>query len=217
MIVRSLFCALALSLCCAGAVFAAADATYTGPESAAERTFVARIQADLMKRFPRAGDAVASGYVRYTDVDDTGAISYANCGWSSVDGEHPSQLWYDRKGALLGADFSVLRVRPGESAPHVWGIDPGRWAQLDGHVHWVTKDRATGVASFEHYMPDAKFSAAGGNPRHPSARTLLAAHRVGSAADVVAIFHFPALWDLPVWVKPNANGAFAEKNPAVSP
>jgi len=36
--------------------------------------------------FPMAADAEKAGYVRYTSVDDTGAISYANCNWESADG-----------------------------------------------------------------------------------------------------------------------------------
>lgn len=66
-------------------------------------------------------------------------------------------------------------------------------------------------------MRDSAFVAAGGNIHHPSAQTLVKAHKVASANEVVTIFHFPAVWDLAVWVKPNVNGAFADKNPAVTP
>jgi hypothetical protein len=41
--------------------------------------------------------------------------------------------------------------------------------------------------------------------------------KVSSPADVATIFFFPTLWDLIVWVKPNPNGAFADKNPTVTP
>jgi hypothetical protein len=40
-------------------------------------------------------------------------------------------------------------------------------------------------------------------------------HRVDKASEVVHLFHFPALWDLTVWVKPNPSGAFADINPTV--
>jgi hypothetical protein len=176
---------------------------------------VASIQADLMKRFPAASDATKAGYVRYTTVDDTGAISYANFKWQSIDQKHPSQLWYDRKGRLLGADYSVL-LSTSASRPQRWGINPQRWVQFDGHQHWVTKDPATGALTYDRWMPDAKFAAGGGNVEHPSATTLVRMHRVANAHDVVTIFHFPPVWDLTVWVKPNPNGAFAEKNPAVA-
>ena len=55
--------------------------------------------------------------------------------WQSADPKHPSQLWYDRNGKLLGADFSILLTHS-TSRPNVWGINPGRWAELDGHQHW---------------------------------------------------------------------------------
>ena len=37
------------------------------------------------------------------------------------------------------------------------------------------------------------------------------------ASDVRFVFTFPAIWDLAVWVIPNAAGAFADKNPDVKP
>jgi hypothetical protein len=196
---------------------AAADqnATYHGPQSAAEKAFVTAIQGDLMQRFPTAPDAERAGYVRYTGVDETGAISYANLQWDSVDAKHPSQLWYDKNGKLLGADFSVPTTAT-SPRPRLWGIDPGRWVEFDGHEHWVTKD-ASGAATYDLWMPDSDFAKAGGNVEHPSAQTLVAAHKVASADQVVTLFHFPTIWDLIVWVKPNPNGAFADKNPDVTP
>jgi hypothetical protein len=213
---RTIVCASVLALCANTAALAAQNATYTGPQSVAEKAFVTSIQIDLMKRFHTAADAEKAGYVRYTTVDDTGAISYANCEWQSTDPKHPSQLWYDRKGQLLGADYSVMLS---ESAvrPRLWGINPGRWVALDGHQHWVKKEPATGALTYDLWMPDAKFAAAGGDVEHPSARALVEMHKVKSASEVVRIFHFLRIWDLMVWVKPNTNGAFAEKNPAVTP
>jgi hypothetical protein len=181
--------------------------TYTGPESRLEQQFVAGIRQNLMQRFPSARDAERAGYVRYTSPDESGAISYANLHWNSADPQHPSQLWYDSKGRLLGADFSVTLARsPGR--PALWGINPGRWTELDGHQHWVAKDPATGALVYEQYVHDGEFAKAGGDPEHPSASTLVAMHKVEKAGDVVTLFHFPSLWDLAVWVKPNKSGAF---------
>src|ERR1700724_2353610 len=72
--------------------------SYHGPLSASERAFVSAIQSDFDKRFPRAAVAENAGYVRYTNADNTGAISYANMHWTSNDIAHPSQLWYDKTG-----------------------------------------------------------------------------------------------------------------------
>ncbi len=192
------------------------DATYSGPTNATENAFVSSIQADLMKRFPTAADAEKAGYVRYTEEDDTGAISYADMQWVSTDIRHPSQLWYDKNGQLLGADYSVL-YSPGAARPTLWGINPGRWVEFDGHIHWVTKDPATGKFTYDQWAWDKKFAAAGGDLDHPSAQTLVAMKKVSGNANVVTIFHFPAVWDLIVWVKPNPKGAFANKNPTVKP
>jgi hypothetical protein len=188
----------------------------TGALSPSEKAFVAAIQSDLTARFPTAADAEKAGYFRYTNEDSTGAISYANLEWSSADPKHPSQLWYDKDGKLLGADFSVLTSESAKR-PVLWGVDPGRWYEFDGHIHWIARDPSTGKLSYDHWAMNPAFVKAGGNVANPSATTLVAMKKVPAAKDVVTIFEFPSVWDLIVWVKPNPNGAFAEKNPNVKP
>jgi hypothetical protein len=204
---------LALTLAAPIAAVADQDATYTGPTNASENAFVSSISSYLMKQYPTAADAEKAGYIRYTNADDTGAISYANLQWQSADIQHPSQLWYDKNGNLLGADYSVL-VASSASRPQLWGVNPGRWVEFDGHIHWVGKN-ASGQLTYDNWAYDKAFTAAGGDLQHPSAQTLVAMKKVSSANDVVTIFHFPSIWDLIVWVKPNPNGAFADKNPNV--
>lgn len=189
--------------------------TYDGPISPPEAQFIQSMQDDLYKRFPHAADAEKAGFVRYTGIDETGAISYANRQWVS-DPTHPSQLWYDKNGNLLGADFSVPRPN-GEPRPHLWGIDPGRWVEFNGHVHYVLKDPATGTLSYDHWIWNQDFVAAGGSLDNPSADTVVKLGKASHAADVVTIFEFPTIWDLIVWVKSNPDGAFAYKNPSVIP
>jgi hypothetical protein len=197
------------------AALAEQSATVTGPPTAAEATFVHAMQAILTKRFPTPAQAVAAGYFRYTNEDETGAISYADLHWQSADVGHPSQLWYDKAGNLLGADYSVLKTV--SARPKLWGIQPGRWDEFGEHIHYVTKDPKTGALGYDHYVLVPKFVAAGGSLKHPAAATLVKLHLVASASDVATIFDFPEIWDLIVWVKPNPNGAFADKNPLVKP
>ena len=182
----------------------------------AEVAFVTAIQADLMKRFPTAADAEKAGYVRYTNEDNTGAISYANQQWQSADAQHPSQLWYDVKGNLLGADFSVLKSTSA-TPPQLWGVNPKRWLDFKHpHYHWIVKDPKTGALKYG-ATGGKKYAAAGGVVDKPTADVVVKLGEATAAADVVTTFEFPALWDLQVWVKPNPNGAFAEKNPSVTP
>jgi hypothetical protein len=176
--------------------------TCRGPLSASESAFVQSVQRDLTARFPHASDAIAAGYVRYTAPDDTGAISYANQHWVS-DPTHPSQLWYDTAGNLMGADFSVPRPN-GEPRPQLWGIDPCRWFEFNGHVHYVIHDPNTGKMIYDQWIWNQDFVAAGGSLTNPSAETIVKIGRVPSASDIVTIFEFPTIWDLIVWVKPHA-------------
>jgi hypothetical protein len=208
--------ALLLALAAPACGLADQNATYHGPLSASENAFINAIAADLSARYPTVSDAEKAGYVRYTTEDDSGAISYANLQWQSKDIRHPSQLWYDKNGLLLGADYSIL-LSANASRPQLWGINPGRWVEFDGHIHWVTRDPGTGKLTYDNYAWDKAFTTAGGNVQHPSAATLVAMKKVTNSNQVVTIFHFPSIWDLIVWVKPNPSGAFADKNPTVTP
>ncbi|HZT12434.1 MAG TPA: hypothetical protein VFA29_06515, partial [Candidatus Baltobacteraceae bacterium] len=62
-----------------------------------------------------------------------------------------------------------------------------------------------------------KFTAAGGDLKDPQPDTIVKMGKANSAADVVRVFTFPAQWDLELWVTPNPNGVFADKNPLVHP
>jgi hypothetical protein len=210
-VVRSLVSGACFALLAAVSV---AGATLPGRPTASEVPFVAKISADLNARFATSAAAEKAGYLRYTDEDDTGAISYANRRWTSSDPAHPSQLWYDVRGRLLGADYSVLQANS-PAPPHLFGIEPGRWFKLGKHVHYGLAGPsgtivygAVGAQQFVH---------AGQNPDHPTPASLVAAGVAKTPAEVRFVFLFPAIWDVTVWVIPNRDGAFAEANPAVTP
>lgn len=199
---------LAATVLAAGAVaaatgYASADETATcrTPLSASESSFVQGVQRDLTARFAHASDAIAAGYVRYTNPDDTGAISYANRQWNA-DPSHPSQLFYDTSGNLMGADFSVLRPN-NEPRPQLWGVDPCRWFEFNGHVHYVVHDPSNGKTYYDQYVWNSDWVAAGGSLSSPSASTLVAMKKVPNESYVVTIFEMPTIWDLIVWVKPH--------------
>ena len=182
--------------------------------AAAELAFVDGVQKDLTQRFPTVADALKAGYFRYTNEDTSGSISYANLQWQSVDPQHPSQLWYDVHGNLLGADFSVL-ASESKTAPSLWGVQSGRWRSLPAHIHYILSGQ-DGMETYG-YVLAQKFVAAGGNTTNPDADTLATLGVIGTVGEVKRMFLFPALWDLSVWVKTNSNGAFAYLNPLVTP
>jgi len=210
---RLAFSVALASLICGSVASADQRPTYKGPLSASEKQFVSSIQTDLLRRFPTAQDAERAGYFRYTNPDSTGTISYANLQWQSADPQHPSQLWYDKKGQLMGADYSV--VKTSDARPHWNGINPGRWYEFDDHVHYVLVDQATGKKKYDLYIMAPQYRAAGGNPKSPTAQELVTMHKAPNATSVAHVFEMPSIWDLIVWVRPNPLGAFSYKNPAV--
>lgn len=207
--------AIALGLTALAAMPTPAPTPSLPPQpQASEVAFVTHVQHTLMARYPTAADAERAGYFRYSNEDSTGSISYVNLHWTSQDWDHPSQLWYDVHGNLLGADFSEPWVAG--HPPSLWGVNPGRWQYFEEHVHYVLVG-ATGSTGFEHGIRASAFTAAGGSLSNPQASTLVAMGRVTSASQVAHVFTFPAIWDLEVWVKTNPNGAFAYMNPLVHP
>jgi hypothetical protein len=192
----------------------APKATLAPMPQGSEVAFVKSIQKDLTARFASPADAVKAGYVRYGNEDEDGAISYANLQWQSGNPQQPSQLWYDAHGNLLGADFSVLQSSSPQR-PAIWGVNYQRWVSFREHVHYIL----VGPNGTEVYGATSakKFAAAGGNVDDPQAATLVKMGIAKNASDVKRVFLFPSLWDLIVWIKPNPNGAFADKNPLVIP
>lgn len=190
----------------------AADPISAKPNDS-EAAFVAKITADLTARFPTPDAARKAGYMRYTDEDDTGAISYANLHWTSADPQHPSQLWFDAKDRLIGADYSVPMTDEKPPAD-LFGLRPDRWHQFHAHVHYGI-DGPTGTTYGG--AGAKKLAASGGTIANPTAETLVAAGIAKKTSDVRFVFAFPAIWDASVWLVPNPDGAFAEKNPDVKP
>ncbi len=203
----------------------AAAPTPAPPASATEQKFVDTVTADLQKRFATTAAAAAAGYFRYTDEDDTGAISWVNTGNWKSDPQHPSQLWYDVNGRLIGADWSVLQSSS-PKAPNIWGVSASRFIDFSpAHVHFGIKT-ANGV-NFGGAGPKS-WSLTGGSLANPTADDVVKLGKTTrwkvlkipapqTAADVAFVFPFPAVWDLQVWLVPNPLGAFAESNPTVKP
>ncbi|MGA8576509.1 MAG: hypothetical protein WB609_12610 [Candidatus Cybelea sp.] len=194
-------------------------------ESASEQQFVASVTTDLQNRFSTPAKASAAGYFQYTIEDQTGAISWVNTSSWQSDATHPSQLWYDVNGRLIGADFSVLQSNS-KDRPNVWGVSPSRFLDFSpAHVHFAIKT-PTGLAFGG--AGSKTITKVGGSVDNPTAADVVKISKLSrwkklgipkpaSAADVAFVFSFPAIWDLQVWLVPNPLGAFAEHNPNVTP
>jgi hypothetical protein len=183
--------------------------------TASEHHFVDTVSVALAKRYPNPAAAEAAGYVRYTNEDETGAISYANQKWESRSEELPSQLWYDVHGRLLGADYSVL-VADHPTAPALFGITPARFFAENAHIHYVVRN-SDGSLTYSRAVGFKKYAATGLDPMHPTAAGLVKLGVVAAPNDVATVFLFPHIWDVTVWVVPNPAGPFADADPDVKP
>jgi hypothetical protein len=188
--------------------------------SAAESAFLAKIMRDLPRRYPTTRSAVRAGYVRFTNEDKTGAISYANISaWNTTDPDVPAQLWYDVGGRLIGADFSVRRdpsASPAPAAPSLFGIDPKRFFTVPAHIHYVTCNKTSGKCLYGKAVGAKKYATVG-DVEHPTADGLVKIGAVTDPSVVSAVFLYPSIYDVSVWVVPNPLGQFADKNPNVTP
>ncbi len=194
------------------ALFAIVSAAPPQPASVAnatEQRFIAARAHELRERFPTTAAAEGGGYFRYTDEDPAGIIAYANLHWQS-DEHHPSQLWYDERGRLIGADFSRY-VTDRARRPRLWGLSADRWTHFIEHVHFGVR---SGRYRYGAVYID-RYREAGGDPRHPTAHPIVRLHFAANAHDVRFVFYFPELWVASVWLVPNPLGPFADTNPNV--
>lgn len=210
---------LTLALFAAPLAARGADAAPTAAPSpsTAEASFLTTVMRELPKRYPNPAAATKAGYVRYSNEDRTGAISYVNIArWNTTEPTAPAQLWYDVNGRLLGADYSVKQA-DAPNGPSLFGIDPKRFGKINAHVHYVTCGKATSKCVYGKAIGAAKYSAAGGDVEHPTAEGLVKAGAVSDASSVSMVFLYPAIYDVSVWVVPDPLGQFAEANPNVKP
>jgi hypothetical protein len=204
-----------------GGTFAAESAAPTPAPApnVAEASFLATIMRDLPARYPTPEKAIAAGYVRFTNEDDTGAISYVNLkAWNTTDPDVPAQLWYDVKGRLIGADYSV-RIADAPNGPALFGIDPKRFGHEGAHIHYVTCESMQSGPQMCTYgkAVGAKRYATVGDIEHPTAQGLVQLGVVKDPASVKTVFLFPAIYDVSIWVVKNPLGQFADHNPDVVP
>jgi hypothetical protein len=118
-------------------------------------------------------------------------------------------------GRLLGADYSVL-VAQHPRPPALFGISASRFFQENAHIHYVLRNR-DGSLAYGHAVSTKNYAATGLDPRHPTAAGLVKMGAVDSPDRVATVFLFPHIWDVTVWVLPNPDGAFADRNPNVKP
>jgi len=189
----------------------AEEAKLSPHADAAERAFIEQSSRFVHKHYATTAEAARAGFIRFTNQDKSGAISWANLQWTSVDADHPSQVWYDASGRLIGVDYSVLQSDTTQP-PNLWGINPERWSVIHAHMHYGVR---AGEGIKYGAMAAKRFSDAGGSIASPMKQTLVDMGIAKSSDDVAFVFLFPAIWDVNFWVIPNPNGEFADLNPNV--
>ena len=186
-----------------------------GPLTPVEQAFATRVTELLNRLYPTTDAAAKAGYARYTNEDRTGAISWINPKYYPSDESHPAQLWYDVNGRLLGADYSQL-VATSPDAPTLFGLPAARFHKIGLHVHYVLKN-PDGSIKYGNFIPADAFRAAGGDPEHPTAATLVAMGKAPAPDALPVVVAVPNNWDAQIWVVPNPDGQFADANPNVKP
>lgn len=180
----------------------------------AEQRFLDAVRSDLYARFPTPLAARNAGYVRYTDEDQGGIITYTDLHWFTDDPHHPAQLWYDVHGRLIGADYT-MPVHDQQRRPALWGLQPGRWVHFIAHMHYAVRE-PDGTIRYGSLL-NPTYEANGGDPARPTAQPLVRLRLARAPRDVLLVFQLPEIWIASVWLTPNPNGAFADSDPLVKP
>ena len=185
------------------------------PLNAAERAFYERASGTLQHLYPNPAAAEKAGYIRYTNEDRTGAISYENSNYfNTPEVQHPQQLWYDVNGRLLGADFSQTVAAYPE--PTLFGLQRARFHHIPLHVHYGLR-QPNGTIRYGLYVTAADFRAASLDPQRPTAADLVKLGKATSVDQVAFVFPLLENWDAQMWLIPNPAGQFADANPSVKP
>ena len=213
---RAFIMAACVSLAAALPLASSAAAPKAPPDTptAAEQPFVTKATAELQHLYGTTAQAKAAGYFRYNNEDRTGAISWVNTKYWTSDETHPSQLWYDVKGRLIGVDYAQPWTDT-KHPPKMWGIDPRRWFEFEPHVHFAVTQSDGSLKYGGAMQKDVK--KVGGDPDNPTAADVVKMGKAKSASAVAFVFPFRHVWDLEFWLVPNPSGVFAEKNPNVHP
>jgi len=215
--VHKAFIAAAFFALAAGAFAASSAADTKAPPdtpTAAEQPFVTKASADLQRLYGTEALAAEAGFFRYNNEDNTGAISWVNTSNWTSDETHPSQIWYDVHGRLIGVDYGQPWT-DAKHPPNIWGIIPARWFEFEAHTHYALHG-PNGTLIY-HGIENSVIVKAGGDPNNPTAQDLVKAGKAASVSQVAFVFPFRHIWDLEFWVIPNPKGAFAESNPNVVP
>ncbi|TAM56382.1 hypothetical protein EPN52_14850 [bacterium] len=175
----------------------------------AEAAFVQRIAGVLLARYPTAAQAEKAGYFRSTGIEDDGTAVYFNGTFTRIDELHPNFLWYDRAGRLVGLDYEFPQPAYAHAPVARFPVQAQRWTVVREHVHFAYRAgsgplQLHGARAYPNLRAERITAAA-----------LEADHLLPSGVTLVWAYHHPACWDLGFWLIPNANGAFAERNPAV--
>jgi hypothetical protein len=202
------------SLAAAQGMSMATPSPRPAPLNATEQSFYERASATLRRLYPNPAAAEKAGYLRFSNEDSTGAISYVNPNYfNTPEDAHPQQLWFDINGRLLGADFSqTVAAHP---RPTLFELQPNRFHHITAHVHFGLK-QPDGSIRYGLYVPASTYITVG-DPLHPTAEGLVKLGKATSAAQVAFVVAIFENWDAQMWVIPNPAGQFADANPNVKP
>ncbi|TAM73649.1 hypothetical protein EPN44_13225 [bacterium] len=174
-----------------------------------EAAFVDRVATTLLPRYATAADAEKAGYVQTTGIEEDGTAVFFNRDFKHVDEQHPNFLWFDRHNNLVGLDYEFPQSEYPKAPVSLFPVQAGRWTVVHEHVHFGYRVGSgaivlRGARAYPNLRGDRITAAA-----------LRADHLLPAGATLVWAYHHPACWDLGFWLIPNADGAFAERNPDV--
>jgi hypothetical protein len=198
----------------AALAFAATDAAIAASSPAltsSEKAFVAKTSSALTAKYPSEATAKSAGFTPLFDtIGSDNTYDWTNMSFTGVTPDHPNFLWYDRRGHLAGADWefpTTAHAPPPQLA--AFPVRSARWVEIPEHVHYaytINGKTKYGVAKATAELRTGTITA-----------TMLRANGAKLPKDATllwAMYH-PAVWDLAMWIVPNPNGPFADKNPNV--
>ena len=178
--------------------------------NASEAAFIQSVSAELLATYPTVKQATHAGYIRMTKLESDNTYVYSTMTYSIIDRIHPNFLSYDRNGKLVGLDYEYPKSSwPAFPGASVYPVMASRWVTIPQHIHFAYSVGSGPVQPHGYKaLPNLRSDVI-------TAKELTDDGLLPKGATLAWAHFHPACWDLGFWLVPNANGAFADLDPAV--
>lgn len=156
------------------------------------------VESAVLSHYAREADAVKAGY-----LDDSLALPSASRRYVRIyDGApqltKPNAIIYGARGGPAKVEYWVFGDTS-PSPPHLWGIDPSKWAWVGGYIDWASIGKDHRLVR-RRYWSDGNVRGPGADA-YPTKNDILEVAELSRLPNIVSVMSFPPAWHLYIDLK----------------